>query len=142
MNNNNGKQIFIIDKHEDSASETLVTKVMDSRIQLITETLASKGTEYGVSNNRMHNFDRASFLKNKKPYRILEGFVLKHDVSYLDIMDKLDAGKSVSIEQIREKMGDIINYMILQEALLIRQAVENNITNDAGYDWKHNLQIK
>ena len=48
--------------------------------------------------------------------RVLDGFLLKHLLSYYDVLDDMDKGKYPTDEYIDEKFGDIINYFILQEA--------------------------
>ena len=48
----------------------------------------------------------------------------KHLSSYFDMLDGIKSGKTYTREYVDEKLGDIINYFILQEALI----VENHLT--------------
>lgn len=93
-------------------------KIVEERISNIRTSLLSKGEEYSRGNDRLWNFKRGAELSGKTPLRSLEGYVTKHIVSFYDIVDDYDRGVAASIGLINEKIGDIINYMILAEALL------------------------
>tara|TARA_R110000823_G_scaffold214021_1_gene343820 strand:- start:32947 stop:33141 length:195 start_codon:yes stop_codon:yes gene_type:complete len=55
-------------------------------------------------------------MTNVSSFRVLDSFLLKHLISYRDMMDDIDNGKLPSEELVNEKFGDIINYFIIQEA--------------------------
>lgn len=82
------------------------------------ELLLVKGKEYVREENCFHNFERGGLMNREKPTRTLHGMLTKHLVSYLDILDDIDAGKSISENLVDEKLGDIIVYFHLQEALI------------------------
>ena len=85
-------------------------KIVDERIKKIKEVLQKKGDEYATG-DRMHNFKRAGELLGCTPEKALLGFLVKHIISVIDLIN----GKPLDID---EKIGDCINYFILLEALL------------------------
>ena len=91
---------------------------IQTRLEKIKESLAVKGLEYHRNNNPFHNFEVGSQMENMNPYRILQGMFLKHYISYKDMMEDLDKGKTISDAHIEEKFGDMINYLIIQEMLI------------------------
>ena len=88
--------------------------LVNNRIKEITTTLETKGTEYG-SKDRLHNFKAAGRITNKTPAKALWGMAMKHLVSVEDLIEGrlLNNRKNVN-----EKIGDLINYLILLEAVL------------------------
>lgn len=104
------------------------------RIALTIKTLGNKSPEYASDTDKLHNFKRAGKMLNCSPAKALMGMKAKHDVSILDIVDKIDRSytdkkyypKNVpTVELIEEKIGDSINYLILLEAI---------IKEELGYD--------
>lgn len=91
-------------------------------MESIRTSLELKAIEYVRGDDMMHNFHVGAQLMKQADYRVLHGFMMKHFISYLDIMDDLDARKPVSPVKIREKLGDLINYFILQEMLLLEKS--------------------
>jgi len=53
--------------------------------------------------------------------RVLHGFMLKHLISYLDMLDDMDKGIIPTEAYLDEKIGDIINYFVLQEASILEK---------------------
>lgn len=92
--------------------DTLVTERCDK----ITKTLILKAKEYANGKDRLHNFNRGAEISGISRERVLHGFMLKHFISYLDLLDGIDSGNIPTNEVIDEKIGDIINYFILFEA--------------------------
>ena len=104
-------------------------KVVENRLKDIKRILGSKGKEYSSDTDRLYNFKRAAKMNNTTPEKALWGMATKHLVSVVDIIHDIDDGKAVSIDMIEEKIGDMINYLILLEALL----KEDMFDNDTGY---------
>lgn len=91
---------------------------IDKRLESIKRVLIEKGKEYRRNKDPFHNFNVGAEMTGEKPFRVLDGFLLKHLISYRDILDDLDNGKFHSKELLEEKFGDIINYFIIQEILI------------------------
>lgn len=76
--------------------------------------LASKAKEY-ATDDRLHNFKVAASVNNTTPAKALWGMASKHLVSVMDI---INSKQPYSDDHIDEKLGDLINYLILLEAVL------------------------
>ena len=92
--------------------------VLTTRLTKIKETLSSKAEEYATDNYKLHNFNVGARLTGQTRERVLWGFAIKHYISFLDILDSLDKGKLPTERLVDEKIGDLINYLVLVEASL------------------------
>jgi hypothetical protein len=99
-------------------------KVVTERCSKIESTLAIKGREYRRGCNPFHNFEVGADISASNPTRVLDGFMLKHIISYRDMLNDIEMGNLPTVEYVDEKIGDIINYFILQEALIKKQIKE------------------
>jgi hypothetical protein len=103
-------------KHQD------FDKLLERRLSLIKQTLASKATEYasyGEGEDGLHNFRRSAAITGETPAQVCIGFFVKHMTSVLDIVEKeAKRNSNLSEGMIDEKIGDAINYLILLEAIL------------------------
>lgn len=92
--------------------------IVEARCAKIKAILTVKAKEYVRGENRLHNFKRGAEISGISRERVLHGFMLKHFISYLDMLDDIDKGVMIPDDYIDEKIGDIINYFILLEASL------------------------
>ena len=92
--------------------------VLTTRLTKIKETLSSKAKEYATEGDKLHNFNVGARLTGQTREKVLWGFALKHYISFLDILDNLDNGKLPTEAMVDEKIGDLINYLVLVEASL------------------------
>lgn len=92
--------------------------LLQRRIKLIIEVLSKKSKEYAIDDNRLHNFFMASRRRNITPAQALDGMMLKHEVS---IDDMINNRVQVTRELVDEKIGDMINYLILLEAIFVNE---------------------
>jgi hypothetical protein len=79
-------------------------------------TLLRKGKEYTVDLDRLDQFHRAGVLENVPSTQALMGFAVKHVTS---IVDMAKNPRAYTLKQWHEKTGDLRNYTILLEALLV-----------------------
>ena len=100
--------------------------LVDRRLDLIREVLITKGKEYRRNNDPLHNFNVASRINNTTREKALWGFALKHYVSFLDMLDDIEKNKLPKKEYVEEKIGDLINYLILCEA-----SIKDRMINDS-----------
>ena len=105
-------------------------KLIEERLQKIKNTLQVKAKEYVRGDDRMHNFNVGSVINNSPREVVLHGFLLKHLISYFDMIDDISVGKIPTNEYVDEKIGDIINYLILLEMSI----KEKNELKDALLD--------
>jgi len=95
---------------------------VDARTKSIRKTLITKAKEYATTENRFHNFDVAARILDCTPEQALYGMMLKHLVSVINLIDWTETNKAkVTEELVYEKIGDLINYLILLEGLLQRR---------------------
>lgn len=95
--------------------EDVVGKVMDN----IQDVLSAKSDDYASETDKLHNFKRAAKVGETTPAKALLGMKLKHDVSILDIIDKVEKGFYPTDAYLMEKFGDAINYQILLLAVIM-----------------------
>jgi hypothetical protein len=92
-------------------------KVVSHRVNTIHSVLAAKASEY-ARGDRLGNFKRAASMQGVTPEKALVGMKAKHDVALQDFINDLDVGKIQCYERWNEKIGDIINYLILLDGLV------------------------
>ena len=90
--------------------------VCNERIVKIKKVLLSKSKEYAKGADRYHNFNVAARVGGTSREKALLGMMMKHLVSVLDIIE--EPGR-FNDEVIDEKIGDMINYLILLEGMLL-----------------------
>lgn len=95
--------------------------VLNYRIDKIKKVLDSKAQEYASNNDRLHNFNLAAQVNNTTPAKALWGMATKHLVS---VMDLVSGNTRPTTDLINEKIGDMINYLILLEAILLESCSE------------------
>lgn len=97
------------------------SKKVEKRINLVRQTLLTKHKEYAKDDNVFRNFDEAAggFSLHSTSAEVLWSYMTKHLVSIKDIV--VD-NKPVKPEVVSEKIGDVINYLILLEAMLNQQS--------------------
>lgn len=81
--------------------------------------LKVKGAEYApeeTQSSRFHNFQTAAALNGESMEKALWGFATKHIVSLSDMIKDVDA---YSLHTWEEKIGDVVNYMLLLKAMLV-----------------------
>lgn len=110
--------------------------VVDMFQENITDVLRAKGEEYSSDTDRLHNFKVAARKSGMSPCHALLGMDMKHQVS---IEDMVDGRLTVTLERVKEKVGDHINYMILLAALLLEEDIAYGIVNLPG-DEPNNLR--
>lgn len=99
--------------------------ILQARLYKTKATLGTKALEYASNENRYHNFDVAARILNCTPEQALQGMMLKHIVSVFDLIDQTESAEDkITDALIDEKIGDLINYLILLEGLLTRRIEE------------------
>ena len=93
---------------------------VEKRIDLVRQTLLTKHKEYAKDDNVFRNFDEAAggLSLHGSSAEVLWSYMTKHLVSIKDIVAD---NKLVDATVVSEKIGDVINYLILLEAMLNQQ---------------------
>ena len=112
---------------------------VEKRIDLVRQTLLTKHKEYAKDDNVFRNFDEAAggLSLHGSSAEVLWSYMTKHLVSIKDIVAD---NKPVDAAVVSEKIGDVINYLILLEAMLNEQG-EKHCKLKEAYD-KHKLYNK
>ena len=108
------------EERKDTKSEFFDEVVTKTLVEL-KELLVVKGKEYRRNNNVYHNFDQGAKIKGITPEKVLDGFLLKHEVSIADITDDLDKGILPTKEKVEEKFNDNIIYLLIKKAMILNR---------------------
>ena len=106
------------EERKDTKSEFFDEVVTKTLVEL-KELLVVKGKEYRRNNNVYHNFDQGAKIKGITPEKVLDGFLLKHEVSIADITDDLDKEILPTKEKVEEKFNDNIIYLLIKKAMIL-----------------------
>ena len=93
-------------------------KELDRLFDSIRQKFQVKGDEYATEQSVFANFDKGSRVTGLPPELVLNGYLTKHYVSYIDMLDDIFDGTRPTNELIDEKLGDIILYFILQKIMM------------------------
>jgi hypothetical protein len=91
---------------------------VQTRLTKIKNVLIKKSYEYVRGDDKLYNFNRGSATLDQSREKYLMSLAMKHILSAIDMVEDIDKGISHSNDYIDEKIGDIINYMILLEVSL------------------------
>ena len=100
-------------------TEKRFDEVVDVFLNSIRETLIEKGKHYRRNNDVFHNFNEGSKRTGLIREKVLDGFLLKHEISIADITNDLEKGILPKISTIDEKFGDNVIYLIIKMASII-----------------------
>ena len=89
--------------------------IVGERIKQINRVLNSKADEYATDGSAFYNFERAGQVNSESPKKALWGMATKHLVS---VIDMVESDEYFDEDYIDEKIGDLINYLILLEGIL------------------------
>jgi hypothetical protein len=100
-----------------------LNSIVEARIEAIRGTLEQKQKEYSSSSDTLHHFKAAARHRGITPEAALDGMMLKHEVSVADLVRDAEiiADSAGARCLIKEKIGDMINYLILLECLLLER---------------------
>ena len=104
------------------------SKILNGRIRTCKNILEHKADVYAAGSDRLSNFKDAGRLLSCTPERALQGFMTKHIVALNDFIAQLDNNIVSPLAEWEEKIGDIINYLILLEALVKEKHPEINFS--------------
>lgn len=100
-------------------TEQRFEQIVDETLNQIKETLIQKGREYRRNNDPFHNFNEGSKRSGLIREKVLDGMLLKHEISIADMTNDLEKGILPKIETVEEKFGDNLIYLILKKASII-----------------------
>ena len=95
--------------------DTVILSTLDD----IEEIIIKKATEYRRNNDVFHNFHEGSKRTGLIREKIIDAFLLKHEISIADMTNDLEKNILPSIETVNEKFNDNIIYLLLKKASII-----------------------
>jgi hypothetical protein len=104
------------------STNEFMNKILKRRIELIKKTLIGKHKEYALNDDFLLNFSTGARLDDSTPEQILWGYMLKQYVSVRKIVK--NPNTVYPQELIDEKIGDVICYLVLLEAILYAKKQE------------------
>jgi len=107
-------------------TEQRFDEIVEQTLNEIRETLIVKGKEYRRNNNPFHNFDVGSQRSGLIREKVLDGFLLKHEISIADMTNDLVENKLPKLETVNEKFGDNLIYLIIKKASIIDKIENEN----------------
>ncbi|MBP6566055.1 MAG: hypothetical protein KA270_02745 [Saprospiraceae bacterium] len=105
--------------YKKSMSEARFDQIVDEVCEQIKNTLQVKAKEYRRNNNVFHNFDMGSQRSGLIREKVIDGFMLKHEVSISDMTNDLEKDILPTKSVLDEKFGDNIIYLIIKKASII-----------------------
>lgn len=105
--------------------ELLFETIINDTLDRIKELLIIKGKEYRRNNNPYHNFEEGSKKTGLIREKILDGFLLKHEISIADITNDLEKNILPSKQMVHEKFDDNIIYLLIKKASIIDKIINN-----------------
>jgi hypothetical protein len=102
-------------------------QVIQQTMSTISDLLTVKGVEYIRNDDPVHNFNVGSKISGEHPAKILDGFLMKHYVSYRDLLNDLCDGRPVPKSIIEEKFNDILVYFLLQKSIFTASIEPENL---------------
>ena len=99
-------------------NRTEFNKELEKLFNSIKDRCNSKGEEYAEEQDVFANFIKGGKVANLPPEVVLDGYLLKHYVSYRDMLCDIFQGNRPHPDVINEKLGDIILYFILQKIMM------------------------
>ena len=116
------KDLFLVTKSDQvhsGMSEERFDQIVDDVCEQIKNTLQVKAKEYRRNNNVFHNFDMGSQRSGLIREKVIDGFMLKHEVSIADMTNDLEKDILPTKSVLDEKFGDNIIYLIIKKASII-----------------------
>lgn len=99
------------------------SEVFRRRVKLMGEVLDKKATEY-ARGDRLSNFKKIAKCLGTTPESACLNLMMKHFVCVMEIVGDLESkveSEKPTIPYLDEKLGDLMNYMVLLEALLFER---------------------
>lgn len=99
---------------------------IEKTLDKLRETLTVKGMEYIRNNDVFHNFHEGSKRTGLIREKVLDGFLLKHEISIADMTNDLEKGILPSKEVVEEKFNDNLIYLLIKK-MSVLDKIEQNV---------------
>jgi hypothetical protein len=98
-----------------SVTHEQFAKLVDDQLDYCRQLMVVKGAEYNPHTDRLANFRIGADIAGVPAAQYLWGLMIKHFASLREVVI---GGHAISADQLKEKITDIINYLLLLKALL------------------------
>lgn len=98
---------------------------VEQTLDKIRHLLVVKGKEYRRNNDVFHNFNEGSKRSGLIREKVLDGFLLKHEISIADITNDLEKGIIPSKEIVNEKFNDNLIYLLIKKVSILDKIEQN-----------------
>jgi len=105
---------LLLIKKENNMTQEDFDVLVNTRLASCRKVLTSKTGQYASKKDRLHNFKLGAALVRQTPAQYAMQLTTKHIVA---LSDKIVNNETMTESFITEKIGDIINYMLLIEAI-------------------------
>jgi hypothetical protein len=95
--------------------------IVNKRFSKAKKVLLLKAEDYATDADRLRNFKDGAFINQISEEEYALALVTKH---FIALRDFITGEKDITVKFIDEKIGDIINYMLLIEAILTEKLEE------------------
>jgi hypothetical protein len=92
---------------------------VEETLEKVKQLLLNKSVEYQRNSDVFHNFHEGSKRSGMSREKVLDGFLLKHEISISDMTNDLDKGIVPTKEKVDEKFLDNIIYLLIKKAMFI-----------------------
>lgn len=102
---------------------TEFSDLLNDRIDRMKAVLDAKADEYAKEHDRLHNFKQGAAAQGRTPAQTCLSYMTKHWCSVVDLVDDDAEGfHDRVLKRLDEKIGDLVNYVVLLEAVLLESA--------------------
>lgn len=98
---------------------------VEKTLEKLREVIIKKGREYRRNNNPFHNFEEGSKRSGLIREKVLDGFLLKHEISIADMTNDLEKGIIPSREIVEEKFNDNLIYLLIKKVSILERVEDN-----------------
>ena len=98
---------------------------IEKTLEKLKEVLITKGREYRRNQNPFHNFDEGAKRSGLIREKVLDGFLLKHEISIADMTNDLEKGILPSKEMVEEKFNDNLIYLLIKNVSILDKIEES-----------------
>jgi hypothetical protein len=100
-------------------TEQRFDELVNATLEHLRDLLVVKGKEYRRNNNVFHNFDEGSKRTGLIREKVLDGMLLKHEISIADMTNDLAEGKLPKLHTVNEKFDDNLIYLLIKKMSII-----------------------
>jgi hypothetical protein len=123
-------------------TEKKFDETIEATLEHLRNLLVVKGKEYRRNNNVFHNFDEGSKRSGLIREKVLDGFLLKHEISIADMTNDLEKGILPKITTVNEKFDDNLIYLLIKKASIIDKIEQYSEEQDHQKYWSSNEFLK